>query len=106
MPRADLDRYLARPLRRYTPCTLVQPAALRAAIMGIRIDGYALGKDQTGLGTISLTVPVFSDTGRLVSGLTIAGPTYRLTEDRIRSHLPKLKQLSAVMTDTITDTTD
>jgi DNA-binding IclR family transcriptional regulator len=76
-PPVAIDRYLERPLERYTPQTLVDPGALRERLQAIRHDGYSLVRDEFDEGISSVAAPVTDGSGEVVAAVHVHGPTYR-----------------------------
>jgi DNA-binding IclR family transcriptional regulator len=80
--RADLVAQL--PLTRYTDHTFVTRAALRAELSRIRERGYAIDNEETEKGLRCIIgAPVRNYAGRVVAAISIAGPVFRVTKDRL-----------------------
>lgn len=71
------------PRERFTEFTICDPAALRAELETIRTRGYALDGEEKTLGMRCIAAPVFNAHGEAVAGLSVSGPTSRVTEDQI-----------------------
>lgn len=85
-------------LERFTPNTLVDPAALQAELARIRADGYALDREEFLPGLLCAAVPVPDAQGRRSNlALALQGPTQRLTEDKARALLPALQEAAAAL---------
>lgn len=67
------DRVLSRPLKRFTPKTVVDPDELRRTLADVRTRGYALLDESITAGAIAIAVPVRAGGERVVSavGVTI-----------------------------------
>lgn len=74
---AGLERYLARPLERFTDRTLVEPGALRERVREIRRDGYSWVREEFDEGINSVAAPVADETGEVVAAVHLHGPSYR-----------------------------
>lgn len=76
MPDAELDRFLAQPLERFTPRTMTDPVALRRRLAQIRGDGYAWVHEEyaAGLNSVAARVDVGGD---VVAAVHVHGPSYR-----------------------------
>jgi DNA-binding IclR family transcriptional regulator len=77
-PAPELARILGRGLPRYTPNTIVDPAALRRELSDIRACGYAIDNEETEEGLICVAAPVHDASGAVVAALSIGGPASRL----------------------------
>lgn len=73
----DLERYLARPLERFTPRTVTDPAAIRDLIRQVQLDGFAWTRDEYAEGISSVAAPVPDADGDIVAAVHVHGPSYR-----------------------------
>lgn len=78
VPEEERERILSKPLERYTANTITDPEVLREEMDRIRRDGYVCSYGETNEGSIAIGVPVFNTAGRLIYGLSIAGPRERM----------------------------
>ena len=76
-PAARVEEYLRRPLTRFTAATIVDPAALRARLNGVREDGYGWVREEFEEGTSSVAAPVRDASGAVVAAIEAHGPAYR-----------------------------
>ena len=86
MPLERLESYLARtPLEPYTQRTLTTPEAIRDELVNIRETGISFDREEYHIGASCVAAPVYDYTGRLAAGISITGPTYRIsaTSDEI-----------------------
>jgi IclR family acetate operon transcriptional repressor len=84
LPEPEIEAVLAGGLSRLTDRTVVEPARLRRALAEIRRRGVAVTRDERVEGASAVSAPVRDVSGRVVAGLTISGPTYRFTPERVR----------------------
>jgi len=77
MAPSALDRFLADPLERFTPRTLVNPAALRERFRRIELDGYAWVGDEFSEGINSVAAPIADAAGDVSAAVHVHGPSYR-----------------------------
>lgn len=77
MPPAELDAFLARPLERFTPATVVDTPRLRAILHDVTRDGVSWTADEYAEGITSVATPVVDAAGEVVAALHIHGPSYR-----------------------------
>jgi DNA-binding IclR family transcriptional regulator len=71
------------PLERFTPKTLVTRAALNAELIRVRQRGYATDDEEIETGMRCVGAPVHDGTGGVVGAISIAGPVFRVTKDRV-----------------------
>jgi DNA-binding IclR family transcriptional regulator len=76
-PAAALDRYLERPLERFTDLTIVEPEALRDRLHEVRRDGYAWAREEFDRGISSVAAPIADGSGEVVAAVHLHGPSYR-----------------------------
>lgn len=76
----EVDRYLAGPLERLTPATVVDPTAVRERIARAREDGFAWTRDEVADGISSVAAPVSDETGEVVAAVHVHGPSYRFPD--------------------------
>jgi DNA-binding IclR family transcriptional regulator len=89
-PSAEIERLLEAPLEVFTPHTITDPAALRAELALVRAQGYAsaVGEIEDGLNAVA--APVYDAAGQVSAAVSVSGPAYRVTAERI----PELAQLT------------
>lgn len=81
LPREDLDRVLARELKRYTENTITDREGLLIELEKIRAGGVSFDREELDIGTCAISAPIFDHAGRIAAVLTVAGPTQRLHID-------------------------
>lgn len=74
---AALERYLDRPLERFTERTTVEAGALRDRLQEVRRGGYAWTREEFDLGISSVAAPIAGAAGEVVAAVHIHGPSYR-----------------------------
>lgn len=77
LPAPMLARYLAEPLERFTPNTLMDAGSLLERLRDVRRDGHAWVRDEFAIGITSVAAPVADARGELVAAVHVHGPTYR-----------------------------
>ncbi|MDR7528426.1 MAG: IclR family transcriptional regulator [Armatimonadota bacterium] len=92
LPPERQQRVLARRLRRYTPRTVTDPAALRRQLAEIRRRGYAISLGELDSGVAAVAVPVPGPDGTLAAVLSLAGPASRFTTARLPALLTETRQ--------------
>lgn len=77
-----VDDYVARPLERFTPYTIVVPGVLRTDLAAIRARGWAAEREETASGWTSVAAAVLDRDGMPLAALSVTGPVSRLDPDR------------------------
>ncbi len=86
---SELDNLIARQgLPRYTEHTLTTKQDLCRVLEEVRANGYAFDNEECEIGVRCLAVPVRDYTGKIVAGLSVSGPTTRITDDFVQQRLP------------------
>ncbi len=70
-------------LEQYTPFTLTNPEAMIADLHATKARGYAIDGEERNIGMRCIAAPVYNVFGEAVAGISVSGPTSRITEDRI-----------------------
>ena len=77
-------------LARYTADTLTTPQELMSAVEEARVRGYAFDNEECETGVRCIAAPVRDYTGQVVAGISVSGPTARMTDEHIFGNLPYL----------------
>ncbi len=77
-------------MRAYTPNTITTPNQLNAELEKVRRKGYALDLEEFERGLRCIAAPVRDQTGNVTAALGLAGPSGRLTSDRLRALAPQV----------------
>jgi DNA-binding IclR family transcriptional regulator len=83
LPRAQVEHILSSPLSRFTKHTITSKAALRAELARIRERGYATAMSEIEEGLHAVAAPIFDARGEVVASVSISGPSYRVTPERM-----------------------
>jgi DNA-binding IclR family transcriptional regulator len=67
----------------YTPNTIRDATRLATELERVRRDGYALDREEFQPGLCCIAAPVRDHTGRVVAAVGLAGPSSRITEQRL-----------------------
>ena len=77
MVPAESERFLARPLERFTERTVIDPTALRDRIRRVQLDGFAWTREEYAEGITSVAAAVADADGEVVAAVHVHGPSYR-----------------------------
>lgn len=84
LPLARRRALLRRRLEEFTPKTITDASELNTELDSIVRDGYSWCFEEFELGLHAAAVPVRGDHGDVVAALSVSGPAYRLTRERIK----------------------
>lgn len=83
MDTQSRDEALAAPLEAFTEQTYTEHAPLRDELKQIFDSGIGYSLEEFEMGLNAVAAAIHSYEGSIVAALSVAGPSYRLTEDRI-----------------------
>jgi DNA-binding IclR family transcriptional regulator len=70
-------------LKAITPNTITTPSALKAELKAIRSRGYAIDNEEKEPGLRCVSAAVRGDSGKLLAALSVSGPAFRVTKERV-----------------------
>lgn len=85
LPQSEVDRVLADPLAARTPNTITDPAKLRENFAETRRRGYSISNEEYAVGIRAVGAPILSQSGEVWGVVAVAGPAFRLSDERIRA---------------------
>jgi DNA-binding IclR family transcriptional regulator len=83
LPEAERRSVLSAPLKRFTPRTIVDRATLEKQLRRVVDDGYAFTLEELEVGLNAVAAPIRGHDGRVVAAVSVAGPSYRVTPQRL-----------------------
>lgn len=102
MQKGEVERILQKKgLPSYTPKTITSAGDLFADLERTRSRGWAIDDEERNLGMRCLAAPVFNIYGEVVAGVSVSGPTVRMTDERLGELGPQVKRAAADITDAI-----
>ncbi len=91
-----LDVFIAKKgLRQYTVNTLTSKEQLVEELEKIRIQGYSCDNEECETGARCIAYPIRNHTGKIIAGMSITGPTSRLTDEFLGCHKQFLSDCAA-----------
>lgn len=91
LPAEEQERYLQEvTLSPIASGTFTDKEKLREVLAESRKNGYTVSISELENDTYSIAAPIFDHTGKIASGISIAGPTIRLKEDDLPSLIQKI----------------
>jgi len=91
----------ASQLERFTDHTLTEPDAIIADLHQTRKRGYAIDGEERNVGMRCIAAPVYNVYGEGVAGVSVSGPTARITDDRIDALAEAVMTAAAELTKAI-----
>jgi IclR family acetate operon transcriptional repressor len=86
LPPARAEALLATTsLDSFTPKTLTTGGALAADLAATRARGYSVDDEERHLGMRCVAAPIFNEYGEPVAGISISGPSVRVSVDRLET---------------------
>jgi IclR family KDG regulon transcriptional repressor len=79
-------------LKKPTPNTLSTLKAVKKALVEIRKTGFAIDNEEYHLGIRSIAAPIRDGAGRVIAGISVAGPTVRLDLQNLKKMGDLLKR--------------
>ena len=83
VPEQDVRRLLDHGMHGYTRHTITSQSALFKNLLETKERGFAISEQEFEEGINAIAAPIFSSTLEPIASISIAGPAYRLTRDRM-----------------------
>jgi DNA-binding IclR family transcriptional regulator len=75
-------------LRRFTEHTITSAERLEAQLQDVPRTGYVLSLEELEHGLNAVAAPIRDHLGGVIAALSVSGPAYRLTAERVREIAP------------------
>ena len=99
MSEEDLRDFLHRQgMQRFTDNTIVEPAALRDQLRQIRQRGWGIDNEEHTVGMRCVAATIHNEHGEVIAGISISGPSVRVTETRLGELGAKVVQAAELVT--------
>lgn len=82
----------------YTPKTLADPLSLSRDLKDIRLRGWSIDDEERHPGMRCVAAPIFNEFGEPVAGISVSGPTVRVTLDRVADIGPLVRDAAEEVT--------
>lgn len=94
MDEETLSSYFkSTPLIQHTANTITDPELLKEQLTQVRKQGYACDFEESHQDVISVSAPVFDEKGKMVAGISVAGPAFRMKNDMLQKKIiPETKK--------------
>ena len=77
MHPAEIERFLASPLERFTPATIGDPGAVHDGLRQVQLDGFSWTIDEYADGISSVAAGIADPDGEVIAAVHVHGPSYR-----------------------------
>ncbi len=89
---------VAGQLEQFTPFTLTDPETIIAHLQASKARGYAIDAEERNVGMRCIAAPVFNVYGEAVAGISVSGPTSRITERKLAAFAEPVMSAAAALT--------
>ena len=83
LPVVECNRLLGRPLPRFTARTITDVRTLERQLSRVREEGWAFTLEELEVGLNAVAAPVRGSDGEVSAAVSVAGPSYRVTPQRL-----------------------
>lgn len=95
---ARIEKYLAKEkLLQFTDKTITNPQALQRELQNIKKKGYSFDNEEKNDGMRCVAAPVFNSYGETIAGLSISGPSARLSVEKCRAVGQVVKEQAQIL---------
>ncbi|MFT5193624.1 MAG: DNA-binding IclR family transcriptional regulator [Candidatus Promineifilaceae bacterium] len=101
LPKARIEKILAQPMAAFTSKTPVTKQALEKDLARVKKHQYALVQEELEEGLVAVGAPIFDSNGEVCAAICIAGPTIRMTADRLPSLTRYLQDSARLISESI-----
>ncbi|MEM8538057.1 MAG: HTH-type transcriptional regulator BhcR [Pseudomonadota bacterium] len=91
----------ASKLERFTEHTLTEPELIIADLQATRARGYAIDGEERNDGMRCIAAPVYNVFGEAVAGISVSGPTSRITQNHVAGLAQPVMDAAAALTKAI-----
>ena len=90
----ELRRIVAKGLKQFTENTITDESRLRQELEQIRCQGYAVDNMEHEFGLKCVAVPIRDSGGEVIAGMSISGPSLRMSEEKIKDYSVRLQEVA------------
>ncbi|WP_422443952.1 IclR family transcriptional regulator [Thermoanaerobacterium sp. DL9XJH110] len=83
--------------RSLTKNTIVDKEMMQKELEKIRRQGYAVSIEEREQGVSAVASPVFDVSGKMIASLSVSGPSFRFTEDKIKQFGCQVKEAATAI---------
>ncbi len=97
-PATQVRAMAAKGLETYTPRTLVDGEELALDLARARDAGFAVDDEERHLGMRCVAAAIFDESGGAIGGISVSGPTVRMTPERVAEVGPLIREAAVRIT--------
>jgi IclR family transcriptional regulator, KDG regulon repressor len=95
LPPEQLAMVFDLGLKPLTQNTITDPNALKVYLEKVREQGYATAREELEPDLVAIAAPIFDSRGRVHAGISVGGPSSRLSEERIAEITPNVVKIAS-----------
>ncbi|WP_238457075.1 IclR family transcriptional regulator [Desulforamulus putei] len=88
-------------LTEFTPNTITNLTQLKDQLVKIKKQGYSIDDEEIEIGLRCVAAPIFNHNGEAIAAISIAGPTTRMTYERIAELIVPIKETALAISSTL-----
>jgi DNA-binding IclR family transcriptional regulator len=101
LPNDIIEEILNESLKSFTEYTVVDPSELRSEINSIKEQGYSVTFGEFTDNVVGVSVPLFDCNQKVFGSLNIAGPQYRISDEKIQYITNELLTIKTEINDSL-----
>jgi len=86
-----LNMLLPEKVEKFTPNTVTDKEEFIKRLKLIKEKGYALDNEEFSVGLKCVAAPIFNHEGKAIYGLSVSGPSVRMTEEKVQESIKLIK---------------
>ena len=95
---SSIEKYVTqKKLETFTDKTISDEIELRLELKKIKDQGYAIDDEEKNMGMRCVAAPIFNFYGEVIAGISVSGPSQRLSQDCIKSVCRIVKKKAALL---------
>lgn len=98
LPEPELEAIFTKGLERGTSSTITDPRRLKEELVRVRVDGVAFDDEEGMEGTRCIGAPILNHSGEVIAGVSIAGPSSRVTLQVLMQYTGLIRRAAAEIT--------
>ena len=99
LPMDQLDQVLDQPFSPFTTATVSSKSALAKELAQVKAQGYAIANEELENGLVAIGVPIFDGAGNVNASICLAGPTVRMTAEKLPGLTKELIKTGQVLSE-------
>lgn len=93
LPKNEVDELLSQQsYHKFTAKTLCDEASLKQNLESIRARGYGFDDEEHEPGIICVALPILSDGGRVLGGISVTSSTRRSSLSELEKYVPRIRE--------------